>query len=84
MKIKVYFFSYTTSDDAGIEDEHEDSPNSDIQRDILKESPSSNSGRSVAEAHRIACELLSTEEQYVSVLSLIDQVCCNKLKICQI
>ena len=76
--------SYTTSDDAGIEDESEESnPTLDVSAVDVKELQSTaNSivelsshwtGR-INEAHRIACELLSTEEQYVCVLSLIDQV----------
>ena len=73
--------SYTTSDDAGIEDEGEDS--NPVLDENLELKSGANSivelskhwtGR-INEAHRIACELLSTEEQYVSVLSLIDQVC---------
>ena len=81
--------SYTTSDDAGIEDESEESnPTLDVSAVDVKELQSTaNSivelsshwtGR-INEAHRIACELLSTEEQYVCVLSLIDQVrkCCK-------
>jgi len=64
--------SYTTSDDAGIEDEREDLATTDIIKGVG--SHTSDSSRSIHEAHKIACELLSTEEQYVSVLSLIDQV----------
>ena len=79
--------SYTTSDDAGIEDEVEESSSSSfpVLHETISELQSasttnssivelSNNWPRINEPHRIAVELLSTEEQYVSVLSLIDQV----------
>lgn len=79
--------SYTTSDDAGIEDEVEESSSSSfpVLHETISELQSGSTTNSsivelstnwprINEPHRIACELLSTEEQYVSVLSLIDQV----------